>query len=216
MGLFNIFRKKKKRKRHSRSPVSRAKPVTKKIGTDIDNLQMQISTINIALKKHDDELSEHTRLIGDHTNGLEKLEQMLDTPPISQAAHANISSSDTSEMVSTHPATESTMSESAQKFDVNRFSEQEKRILSVFFQNKGTRLSYVDVARTLNKSAHTIKNQMRQIREKADLFDQTVGDQCRNLFKLKDDLRIEKYLNIGRSIEQPLSTTWAIQSSGSG
>jgi hypothetical protein len=48
----------------------------------------------------------------------------------------------------------------------------------------------------LSRSPYTIKNQIRQIRLKADLFDRTVGDQSRNRFKLKDGLRIEKYLNV--------------------
>jgi hypothetical protein len=84
--------------------------------------------------------------------------------------------------------------------------------LAVFFQHKGARLSYVDVASVLNKSHYTIKNQMRQIRQKADLSDQTVGRECRNLFKLKDDLRIEKYLNVGQPIERPVSTSWSPRS----
>ena len=58
------------------------------------------------------------------------------------------------------------------------------------------RLSYADVARALNKSPYTIKNQMNRMRLKADLFDRTIGDQSRNRFKLKDGVRIEKYLNL--------------------
>lgn len=68
--------------------------------------------------------------------------------------------------------------------------------MAVFFQNQGMALSYVDIARALSRSPYTIKNQIRQIRLKADLFDRTVGDQSRNRFKLKDGLRIEKYLNV--------------------
>ncbi|MFC1794065.1 helix-turn-helix transcriptional regulator [Planctomycetota bacterium] len=83
------------------------------------------------------------------------------------------------------------------KFDINHFSEQQKKILAVFFQNQDMSLSYVDIGRILNKSPHTIKNQMREIRLKADLFDRTFGEQSRHRFKLKKDLRIEKYLNVG-------------------
>jgi len=213
MGLFTIF-KKKKRKRRSRGPGSEAKPAIRKIEADMANLQAQIGTINIALKKHDDELSEHMRLISEHTKGLEKLEEMVENTGITLPVKESIAA--TRPVQRSNPSTvpESTSKLSDQKFDVNRFSEQEKRILSVFFRNKGTRLSYVDVAGTLNKSAHTVKNQMRQIRQKADMFDRTVGNQCRNLFKLKDDLRIEKYLNVGQPIERPPSTTWTAQSSG--
>ena len=92
-----------------------------------------------------------------------------------------------------------------QQFDIECFTEQEKRVLAVFFQNKGMRMSYADVARTLNKSAYTVKNQMNQIRQKADLFDCTIGNQSRNLFALKADLRVEKYLKVGQPNERPVS-----------
>jgi hypothetical protein len=58
-------------------------------------------------------------------------------------------------------------------------------------------LSYADIGRILNKSPLTIKNQMREIRLKANLFDRSIGEQNRHRFKLKKDLRIEKYLNVG-------------------
>jgi DNA-binding CsgD family transcriptional regulator len=83
-----------------------------------------------------------------------------------------------------------------QRFDIARFSEQEKRILTVFFQNKDMALSYADIAKYLGKSPNTIKNQMRQVSMKADLFNYTVGDESRKRFKLKDGLKIEKYLGI--------------------
>ena len=57
-------------------------------------------------------------------------------------------------------------------------------------------LSYADIAHSLNKSPHTIKNQMRQINIKADLFDKNIDDENRNRFKIKDGLKIERYLNV--------------------
>jgi len=66
----------------------------------------------------------------------------------------------------------------------------------VFFQNKDMALSYADVAKYLGKSPNTIKNQMRQVSMKADPFNYTVGDESRKRFKLKDGLKIEKYLGI--------------------
>jgi len=35
----------------------------------------------------------------------------------------------------------------ARQFDIDQFTEQQKRVLAVFFQNKGMRMSYADVAR---------------------------------------------------------------------
>ena len=77
--------------------------------------------------------------------------------------------------------------------------------MAVFFQNKGQWMSYADLGRILNKSAYTVKNQMNQIRQKADLFDCTIGSQSRNLFALKADLRVEKYLKVGQPTERPVS-----------
>ncbi|HSW00416.1 MAG TPA: hypothetical protein VLI39_09610 [Sedimentisphaerales bacterium] len=66
-------------------------------------------------------------------------------------------------------------------------------------------MSYADVGKILNKSATTIKNQMSQIRQKADLFERAVGNQSRNLFALKAGLRVEKYLKVGQPTERPMS-----------
>jgi len=201
MGLFDIFRKKRnaqvKRKRHSRNQRPKAKLTIKKIEVGMENVKAQITTINIALKNHDDELSEHTRLISEHSQGLEKLEQRVNTVPLSPPlVREAASTARPLQIIKPSTVPEQAVTSSDHKFEINRFSEQEKRILTVFFHNKGMRLSYADLGRTLNKSPHTIKNQMNRMRLKADLFDRTIGDQSRNRFKLKDDIRIEKYLNM--------------------
>jgi hypothetical protein len=201
MGFFDIFRKKRKvkagRKKRSRASLPKTKQAIEKIQTATESLQTQIGIIHIALKKHDDELSEHTRLISEHVRGLEKLEQMVSTAGITRPVKESIPATRPVQIVNPSTVPEPAATPSDRKFDINRFSEQEKRILAVFFHNKGMRLSYIDLGRTLNKSPHTIKNQMNHMRLKADLFDRTTGNQSRNRFKLKDDIRIEKYLNVG-------------------
>lgn len=200
MGLFDFLRKKKKtktkRKRRSGKSTLKTKRNIEKIEAGIESLQTQIGTMHIALKKHDGELSEHTRLIGEHTKGLEKLEQIVATAQIVTSAEEKDQSNRQAAMINQLTVTKPPTEASSHKFDINRFSEQEKRILAVFFQNQQMALSYVDIARSLNKSPNTIKNQMRQMRLKADLFDRTVDNDSRNRFKLKDGLRIEKYLNL--------------------
>ena len=83
MGLLNFFRKKRKAKAKRRRPSRKSSPRRsqgiEKIRADIGNLQTQIGTINIALNKHNDELSEHTALITDNSKQLEKLEQIVMT-----------------------------------------------------------------------------------------------------------------------------------------
>jgi len=216
MGLFALFRKKKQvKKKRNKQPGqswSSMRQEIRRTGTAVESLQAQIGTINIVLKKHDDQLVEHNNVIEEHSKGLEKLEQMLNAIPVRSSAQPDTPSSGLPQMAGVPVAAKSTIQQLPQKLDIDRFSEQEKRILAVFFQNKAARLSYLDVASALNKSHYTIKNQMRQIRQKADLFDQTTGRQCRNLFKLKNDLRIEKYLNIGQPIERPAPTSWSPRS----
>ena len=200
MGLFDFFRKKRKvkvkRKRRTRKPPSKKKQTLEKIKADIGNLQTQLKTINIALDKHNDELSQHSKLINEHSKALEKLEQIVTKTPIIPPAEEKTQVNQPVAMINP-PAMPNPPTENLdRKFDINRFSEQEKRILAVFFQNKDMALSYIDIATALNKSPHTVKNQINRMRLKAELFDKTVDNDSRNRFKLKDGLRVEKYLNV--------------------
>ena len=67
--------------------------------------------------------------------------------------------------------------------------------MGVFLENRDMSLSYQDIAKSLGKSPHTVKNQMHQINMKTDLFDKTVDPQNRNRFKLKKHLISEAKLN---------------------
>lgn len=200
MGLFDFFRKKRKvktkRKKRSRKSSFRAKPVIEKIKADIENLQGQVGTINIVLNKHNDELLEHTRLIDGHSKALEKLEQIVRKTPINSPAEEKAPANRPVAMINPPTIPNPPTDNLDRKFDINRFSEQEKRILAVFFQNKDMALSYIDIATALNKSPHTVKNQINRMRLKAELFDRTIDNDSRNRFKLKDGLRVEKYLNV--------------------
>jgi len=200
MGLFDFFRKKRKvkvkRKRRTRKPPSRKKQTLEKTKADIENLQGQLKTINIALNKHNDELLEHTKLISGHSKALEKLEQIVTKTPIIPPAEEKTQANRPVAMINPPAMPNPPTDNLDRKFDINRFSEQEKRILAVFFQNKDMALSYIDIATALNKSPHTVKNQINRMRLKAELFDKTVDNDSRNRFKLKDGLRVEKYLNV--------------------
>jgi len=188
---------KTRRKKYPGESSSKAEQAIGKIGADVKSLQAQVNTVNIALKKHDDDLSEHRNLITEHSQGLEKLEQKVSDVQIVPPAQQTIPTVRPFEMPNPSTTSVPTTIEATGKFDINRFSEQQKRILAVFFQNQGMTLAYADIAKILEKSPHTIKNQMREIRLKADLFDRSIGEQSRHRFKLKNDLRIEKYLNVG-------------------
>jgi len=205
MGFFNLFRRKRKavHRHKSKDPGSETGQALRSVQIDIGQLRGRIDTIDIAIKKHDDQLAEHTARLQEHGERLQPLEQkvtVISAQPITSHQPTR-QAVENGSYASAQPA----QAGPPQQFDIERFTEQEKRVLAVFFQNKGMRMSYADVARTLNKSAYTVKNQMNQIRQKADLFDCTIGNQSRNLFALKADLRIEKYLKVGQPAERPVS-----------
>jgi len=201
MSLFNFFRKKRRVRNKQSGRKARLssgkKQAIEKIGADFERFQVQLNTVNIVLKKHDDELAEHRELISQHSEGLEKLEQKVNTVHINSLVKETIPTARPTEIINPSTIAAPATSDSTQKFDINHFSEQQKRILAAFFQNQGMALSYVDIGKILNKSPHTVKNQMREIRLKADLFETSIGEQSRHRFKFKNDLRIEKYLNVG-------------------
>ena len=206
MGFFDIFKKRKKPKAKNshrrRQHRSKATQNFEKVGSDIEAIHGQIQIINIALKKHDDQLIAHDKKMEKQAQGLEQLIQRIDAQPAPQQEIQNVCKQ--TDPVDSVVTFQPSVRETPQRLDVDDFTEQEKRIMEVFFQNKNDWLSYTRVGEHLGKSAHTIKNQMRQIRQRADLFNRRVGRQSRNLFKLKDDLRIEKYLHIGQPIERPV------------
>jgi len=175
-------------------------------------IKNEIGTMCILLKRHEDQLAQHQEKLGDHTARLETLVRSANAVPAAQPSPLAAYASPLSQSgPAVHPRP--IPHEPAGRFDVDHFTGQQKRILGVFFQDKGRRMSYVEVAALLGKSAHTVKNQINQIRQKADLFEQVIGPENRNLFKLKDDVRVEKYLNCGQPAERPAPTPWPAQSS---
>jgi hypothetical protein len=201
MKFFNLFRKKKQEKNkpsdQTIKPPLVPKQTLEKIESEIETCQTQLNTVNIVLQKHDDQLAEHKRRMDQHSEQFEKLEEKVMAEQLPAPTRDILPALRPIDIPSSSTTPAPLTSDSTQKFDINRFSEQQKRILAVFFQNQDMTLSYVDIGRMLNKSPHTVKNQMREIRLKADLFETSIGEQSRRRFKLKNDLRVEKYLNVG-------------------
>ncbi len=198
MILFGIFKRKKKRKarkRRSNRLVPESSQKLTKLKSEIENLNSQIGTLNIILQKHDQEITEHTIVIKKNSDQLKSLEQLVAQPAISPIKEQI---EPTNRSIMPLPAQQLPVLPQKplnQGLDINTFSAKEKNILSVFFQNRDMALSYADIARALNKSPNTIKNQMRQINSKANLFSKAVDSDNRNRFKLCENLKIEKYLN---------------------
>ena len=197
MGLFDFFIRRKKRtakRRRSKGPNI--------LVQQIAGIKGQVDLINNVLQKHQKDIEENSALLKEHSQKLMNLEDILTNQPM------NLPPSQTSPIQRPDWTAKPVQANGINscKFDINKFSNQEKRILSVFFEHQDMALSYRDVGSMLGKSANTVKNQMHQILIKADLFERAIDNEMRNRFKLKNGVTIEKYLNIDRLSDQPVGT----------
>lgn len=183
MGLFDFFTKSKKAKK--RKPSSKKHPSSQK---EIHNLKARFNVVNLVLRKHEKQIYENTTLLTEHSLKLKNLEDILAKPSTNQPTQ---STNPFERPVSTIKPVQTNVNN---KFDIDKFSQQEKKILSVFFNHQDMALSYRDIAGTLGKASNTIKNQIHQILLKADIFEKSIDTGMVNRFRLKDGLKIEKYL----------------------
>ena len=208
MGLLDLFRMRIRPPKANpwQEGYRRLAAALANVSDHVLNLNSEIGTIHIALNQHENAITECRNLTDQQGKTLMRLEQIVSsqsTEPVSRL-NRSIGMPQTTPALS---AAEPVASAPARRLDIDQFSDQQKRLLSVFFQNKDREMSYADVAAALGKSAHTVKNQMNQIRHKADLFDCVTGPESRNFFKLKDDLKVETRLKVGRPAGRPVSTT---------
>jgi len=192
MGLLDFFirRKPTKRRRSTGCNITGRQQIA--------GIKGQIDLINSVLQKHQKDIDENSVLLKEQSQKLKNLEDILTNPPMSLPPSQT---SPTQRPDWTVKPVQSNVLNSC-KFDIDKFSNQEKRILSVFFEHQDMALSYRDVGSMLGKSANTVKNQMHQILIKADLFERIIDNDMRNRFRLKDGIKIEKYLNINRPSDQ--------------
>ena len=163
--------------------------------TNFRHFRKDLEEMRIMLDCHSGELTEHKRLIDDHTAKLASLEQRLTVP--TAALQRELSPVSRPILPTSLPTpTNPPMYPVPQRHNIDSFSPQEKRILSLFFENPGMALSYVDIAKVLGKSANTVKNQMHQLGMKVDLFERTIDNTNRNRFKIKDGLKVDRFLNV--------------------
>jgi hypothetical protein len=207
MRWLDLFRRNKRPRAATglyRDPVPGPTPTRYDLRAHVLKLDAQIETIHIALRRHEETITECRNVADQQGKTLTRLESLVDSLSTPAPAYADRPVPRT--WTPPAPAVTQPVGPSpASKLDINQFSPEERRLLSVFFQNRGREMSYADVAALLDKSAYTVKNQMNQIRQKADLFDCLIGHQSRHFFKLKNDLKVEKYLELGRPSERPLS-----------
>jgi len=171
-----------------------------RVKRDIKTLKTDVAKTNTQLIQQKNKIAKNTRLINSHTTQLDKLEDIVSAMPIIpslQNAPTNRPyqptsrpSQSTSRLVATKPS----QVESLERLDMDSITEQEKRIIGVFLAHRNMSLSYQDIAKSLNKSPYTVKNQIHQINMKADLFDRIVDSQNKNRFRLRKHLKVEANL----------------------
>jgi hypothetical protein len=215
MGWLGLFRASTRRSKTgvSQEDHRRLAAAVSQVKARVSNLDAQLGTIHLTLHKHDDEIAACRDLNGQHSNTLKQLEELVGNLSAQPDRYCDRS---VGAMMAAPvlPVVATATYAPPRRLDLDRFSEQQKRLLSAFFQNRDREMSYADLAAVLGKSVCTVKNQMNQIRHKADLFDCAVGPQSRNLFRLKDDLKVEKLLKGGRPTGRPISMAGADRSDG--
>jgi len=148
MGLFDLFRRKKQTisKRSSRQTVN-SKQIIQQIAQDIQNLQAQAGAINIIINKHDKEITSHKNILEIYSKQLDTLEQLVAKHPAGQSVNIDLPHVNRIDAAISLPVSLQKQSlQQGQKFDIANFSEQEKKILALFFQNKDLSLPYADLA----------------------------------------------------------------------
>ena len=188
MGLFDFFRSRKQISDNADKDQLQA------FYEIFDKLKTEIKTMHMLLQKHDQSIDIHGKVIEKHRR---KLEKLVDQPG---SGHPKIKEqkqcTDFRHTQVEKPPTGGASPEKSDKLNLESLSRQERKILNVFFQHPDMALSYVDIGSFLKKSPNTIKNQMRQLRMKADLFSKSCDDENRNRFRIRDRLRLEKYLKL--------------------
>lgn len=192
MAWLGLFRKKKKRKKTTRKSVSNR---TQGIKGKVEKLEAEIKTIHLLLQNHDQSIIQHTQTLETHT---QKLEELVDQAESNQP-EIIVNNTNPGYKSPQIPETNIAPVEKSDKLNIDSLSGRERKILHVFFQHPDMALSYADIGSFLHKSPNTIKNQLRQLRLKADLFSQSTDADNRNRFRLKDQLRVENYLNLADS-----------------
>jgi hypothetical protein len=184
MGLFDFFIRRKLRTAKRR----RSKGCGITVKQQIAGIKGQVDSINSVLQKHQKDIDENSVILKEHSQKLKNLEDILAKPSTNQPTP---STNLIERPVSTIKPVQTNVNN---KFDIDKFSQQEKKILSVFFNHQDMALSYRDISGTLGKASNTIKNQIHQILLKADIFEKSIDTGMVNRFRLKDGLKIEKYL----------------------
>ena len=201
MGFWNWVKAKSKARpskgRRSKPLDPNIRRALGRVRRDFKQLETTLGAMDGRLNSQAKTIAAHSRLLDRHTTRLQTLETILAAVPPTPVAQDTATSRPKQPTNRTTPPTSRLVATNPQPYDpadipeLNALSPQERRIVEVFLGHRDMALSYLDIARSLHKSPHTIKNQMRQLNIKSSFFDQAVDAQNKNRFKLKKHLKIE-------------------------
>jgi len=189
-----------KSKRSKKTLDPRIAQAFSRVKRNIKTLNTALADTNTQLARQNSRIAKNSKLTNSNTARLHKLEDIVSAVPTSTSLQNNPTNrpnqptSRPSQPTSRLIATKSPLVESSERLDMDSITEQEKRIIGVFLAHRDMSLSYLDIAKSLDKSPYTVKNQMRQINMKANLFDRMVDSQGKNRFKLRKYLKVEANL----------------------
>lgn len=172
----------KRSQRPRQPPDPRIAQAFSRVRGDVRTLQNGIKQVESQLQNHSLRIDHHDRRLTNHDGRLTNLEQRVTSqvPVFALSASKMLPDQTTNRTIpdqsATNPLTE---------IDWNELSPQERRIMEVFANHPGMALSYGDIAKSLQKSPHTVKNQMRQLMMKQPVFEKQVDQQQKNRFRLK-------------------------------
>jgi ATP/maltotriose-dependent transcriptional regulator MalT len=202
MRFWNLFTKKRRIDQLKESIDQNIKKL-EETHSQFSELKNHIQTTDLLLQRHDQLINEQGLVLKNHSKQIQSLETLVARSPVSRTeAQASTINNKVRSSSGIYPSANKE-SAGSDMIDMTCFSQQERKILSVFFQHPDMGLSYRDISEFLHKSPHTIKNQLRQIRMKADLFTQSTDQGSRNRFRLKEGLKIDNILNLKQTTSQP-------------
>jgi DNA-binding CsgD family transcriptional regulator len=209
MGILSILRRWKVHKPKRRQHASQSSRLT--LVATLQGIEARFLELTGALAKLDCEviqqgqiLMQQVKRIDSHEQSIGRLEDLVTSRPNAMARRTD-HPQPPSPLPDPSPSRAPPASESA-RFDLDRFSDQEKRILTVFLNHQDMPLSYRDIAAALGRAPNTVKNQINALRARSDLFDISTGEMSRNRFRLKQGLTVGSYLSLGQATGPTQST----------
>jgi len=181
---------------------SRVKPRSNAVRLALEKIEsenrkkdVRIDKINSQLNSHFARLDDYGKIIQQIQNQMGILDQKIGTlqnvitlEPIRRLNEpTNRLSGPTSRLNATNQVIERPVA-------FSNLSAQEKRIIAALFDHKGASLSYADIAKVLGKSINTVKTQINQLKAKTNLLAEIIDSERKKRYKLKENLRLEKFL----------------------